>query len=163
MKLTKRKVFSIVMASLALLLFIFSFIPHVKIFSSTANLWDGNKAQPVFMLFSYLAIIALYLLHLFANLKEKWVSYANYATGYITLTYLVMFFADLDYLAVGLILGLLAALALATISVLWNFMSDKPIGNSAPIKGYDTKTGKPIYAKPKGYDPTTGKPIYDED
>ena len=160
MKMTKRKIFSIIMASLALLLFIFSFIPHFKVYSSSANLWDGNKAQPVIMLFAYIAIIALYLLHLFLNLKEKWVNYANYATGYITLTYLVMFFADLDYLGVGLILGLLASLGLATISVLWNFMSDKPMG--APVTGYDAKTGKPIYAKPKGFDPQTGKPIYEE-
>ena len=167
MKLSMRKVFGIIMASLSLVLFIFSFIPHVKVStlygSVTSNLWDGNKAQPVLMLFCYLAIIAVYLLHLFGILKEKWVSYVNYATGYITISYLYMFFGNLDYLYVGIWLGLIFSLGLATISVLWNFVSDKPFeGNGAPVTGYDTETGKPIYAKPTGFDPKTGEAIYEE-
>ena len=162
-----RKIFSIIIASLALLLFFFSFIPHYKFSSyygsSTSNLWDGNKAQPVMLLFCYIAIITVYLLSLFNILKEKWVTYANYAVGYVTIGYVTMFFASLDYLYVGVILGVLLALGLATLSVLWYFISDEPIGgNGAPITGYDPATGKPIYAKPKGFDPVTGKPIYEE-
>ena len=71
-----------------------------------------------------------------------------------------MFFANLDNLGFGLILGVLLALGIISLSVIWYFMSDKRTG--APITGYDAKTGKPIYAKPKGFDPTTGKPIYEE-
>ncbi len=165
MKLSMKKIYSIAMAGLSLLLFIFSFIPHVKVsmygYSSTANLWDGNKAQPVIMLFSYIGIITVYLLSLFGVLKDKWVSYANYATGYIFLGYLTLFFESIDYLYVGLWLGIIAAGGLVAVSVLWNFASDEPLqGKGAPITGYDPATGKPIYAKPAGFDPATGKPIY---
>ena len=163
MKMTKRKIFSIVMASIALFLFINMFIPQVDLGFSKRNLFD-IKGDRVFFLLSVLAIMAVYLLHLFLNLKEKWVSYANYATGYVTLYYLSTFFGSLDYLYVGVILGLIASLGLVTISVLWNFMSDeaKPEGKSGKkITGYDPKTGKPIYAEPTGYDPKTGKPIYE--
>ena len=167
MKLSMKKVYGISMAGLSLILFIFSFIPHIKQSSyfgssSTANLWDLTKAYPVIMLFCYIAIIVIYLLHLFDVLKDKWVAYANYATGYIFLTYLTLFFADLDYLYVGLWLGLIFSAGLAAVSVLWNFASDKPFAgkSGAPITGYDPKTGKPIYAKPAGFDPVTGKPIY---
>lgn len=162
--MSKRKIFSIIIASVAVLLFIFSFIPHYKVsvygYSSTANLWDGNKAQPVLLLFAYIAIVTVYVLSMFNILKEKWVTYANYAVGYVVLSYIGMFFGNLDYLYVGVILGVLFAIGLGTLSVLWYFMSDKPLG--APVTGFDPKTGKPIYAKPKGYDPATGKPIYDE-
>ena len=164
MKMTKRKIFSIIISSITLLLFVFSFIPHYKVsgygFSSTINLWDGNKAQPVILLFAYIGIITVYLLSLFNILKEKWVTYANYAVGYVVFSYIGMFFGNLDYLYVGVILGVLVALALGTLSVLWYFISDKPMG--APVTGYDPATGKPIYAQPKGFDPVTGKPIYEE-
>ena len=128
--------------------------------SSSVNLWDLNKAQPVMLLFCYIAIITVYLLSLFNILKDKWVTYVNYAVGYVAIGYLTMFFGNLDYLYVGVILGVLFALGLATLSVLWYFISDKPMG--APVTGYDPATGKPIYAKPKGFDPVTGKPIYEE-
>ena len=94
------------------------------------------------------------------NLKEKWVMYANYGVGFVGLGYLTMFFANLDNLGFGLILGVLLALGIITLSVLWYFMSDKKTGPK--VTGYDAKTGKPIYAKPKGFDPQTGKPIYEE-
>ena len=164
MKMTKRKIFRIIIASVAVLLFIFSFIPHYKVsfygYSSTANLWDGNKAQPVLLLFAYIAIVAVYILSMFDILKEKWVTYANYAVGYVVLSYVGMFFGNLDYLYVGVILGVIFAIGLGTLSVLWYFISDKKLG--APVTGYDPATGKPIYAQPKGYDPKTGKPIYEE-
>ena len=158
-----RKVFSIIISSLALLLLIFSFAPHVSTSWASANLWDGNKAQPIMLLLSYLGIIAVYLLHLFINLKENWVKYANYAVGFVALSYLTMFFTYLENLGFGLVIGVLLALGLITLSVLWYFVSDKPMGNRAPVSGYDPKTGKPIYAKPKGFDPKTGKPIFDEE
>lgn len=161
--MTMRKIFSIIIASLTLLLFIFSFAPHVAGSGWSVNLWDGNKAQPIMYLLAYIGIIAVYMLHIFMNLKEKWVQYANYAVGFVGLGYLTMFFANLDNLGFGLILGVLVALGIISLSVIWYFMSDKQINKGAPIKGYDSKTGKPIYAKPKGFDPATGKPIYDED
>ena len=37
-------------------------------------------------------------------------------------------------------------------------MPDKAMGNKAPVKGFDPKTGKPIFDAPKqivGYDPQT--------
>ena len=74
-----------------------------------------------------------------------------------------MFFQGLDYLGFGLVLGVLLAIGICALSVVWYFMPDKAMGNKAPVKGFDPKTGKPIYAKPKGFDPTTGKPIYDEE
>ena len=158
--MTLRKVFSIIIASLTLLLFIFSFAPHVANSYYSANLWDGNKAQPIMYLLADMGIIAVYLLHIFMNLKEKWVMYANYGVGFVGLGYLTMFFANLDNLGFGLILGVLLALVIITLSVLWYFMSDKKTGPK--VTGYDAKTGKPIYAKPKGFDPQTGKPIYEE-
>ena len=148
------------------MLFIFSFAPHVDYgnsgwISGSANLWDGNKATPIMYLLADLGIIAVYSLHIFMNLKEKWVTYANYAVGFVTLSYVTTFFTYLENLGFGLVLGVLVALGIATLSVLWYFMSDKKMG--APIVGYDAKTGKPIYAKPKGFDPQTGKPIFDEE
>ena len=159
--MTKRKIFSIIIASLTLVLFIMSFAPHVAGKGWSSNLWDGNKAQPIMYLLADMGIIAAYLLHIFLNLKEKWVSYANYAVGFVGLGYLTMFFANLDNLGFGLVLGVLLALGMLSLSVIWYFMSDKQMG--APVAGYDPKTGKPIYAKPKGYDPKTGKPIFAEE
>ena len=158
--MSTRKIFSIIIASLTLVLFILSFAPHVAGTGWSVNLWDGNKAQPIMYLLAYIGIIAVYLLHIFMNLKENWVKYANYGVGFVGLGYLTMFFANLDNLGFGLILGVLLALGIISLSVIWYFMSDKRTG--APITGYDAKTGKPIYAKPKGFDPTTGKPIYEE-
>ncbi len=161
--MTTRKIFSIIIASLTLLLFIFSFAPHVDFgkWGGTANLWDGNKAQPIMYLLADLGIIAVYLLHIFLNLKEKWVHFGNYGVGFVGLGYLTMFFANLDNLGFGLILGVLVALGIVALSVVWYFMSDEAIKKGPPVSGYDPKTGKPIYAKPKGFDPETGKPIYE--
>ena len=164
MKMTKRKVFSIVMASIALFLFINMFIPYFKVGSTKINLWnDSFKGDRVIILLSLLSIMAIYLLHLFLNLKEKIVGYANYAVGFVTLYHIASFFARTDYLYVGMWLGIIASIGLVTISVIWNFMDDKPFGGNSgkKITGYDPKTGKPIYAEPKGFDPQTGKPIYE--
>ncbi len=160
--MTMRKIFGIIIASLTLVLFILSFAPHVDFgkWGGSANLWDGNKAQPIMYLLAEMGIIATYLLHIFINLKEKWVTYANYAVGFVGLGYLTMFFANLDNIGFGLVLGTLVAVAILALSVVWYFMSDKQMG--APVAGYDPKTGKPIYAKPKGFDPKTGKPIFEE-
>ncbi len=161
MKLSKKKIFSIVIAGLALLLFIDSFIPHVKVFGTTANIWKGDKASAIFLLINYIAIIAMYLLNLFGIIKEKWIGYVRYAVGYICISYVALFFSDIDYLYVGIWFGVILSIAMATFSVLWDFASDEVIvGNKAPITGYDPKTGAPIYAKPAGYDTKTGKPIY---
>ncbi|MBR3524028.1 MAG: hypothetical protein IKN87_05055 [Bacilli bacterium] len=170
MKLSVRKIFSIIIASLTLLLFIMSFAPHIGGYTEgsgwysveikSQNLWDGNKAQPIMYLLAYIGIIAVYLLHIFINLKEKWVQYANYAVGFVGLGYLTMFFAGLDHLGFGLVIGVLLALGINSLSVIWYFMSDKQMG--APVTGYDPKTGKPIYAKPTGFDPKTGKPIFEQ-
>ena len=128
MKMTTRKIFSIVMASIALFLFINMFIPHVDYgYGIKQNIWDMEGFR-VICLFAIIAIIALYLLHLFINLNEKWVKYANYAVGYITISYLVMFFTYLDSLGFGLVIGVILALGLGTLSVLWYFMSDKKTG-----------------------------------
>ena len=168
--MTIRKVFSIIIASLTLVLFIMSFAPHYHIGGeslygyvvqgSDYNLWEGNKAQPIMYLIADLGIITVYVLHIFMNLKERWVMYANYAVGFIGLGYLTMFFANLNQLGFGLVLGVLLAVGIVSLSVIWYFMSDKRTG--APIAGYDAKTGKPIYAKPKGFDPKTGKPIFED-
>ena len=155
-----RKIFSIIIASLTLVLFILSFAPHVATSYASVNLWDGNKAQPIMFLLADLGIITVYLLHIFMNIKETWVKYANYAVGFVGLSYLTMFFQGLEYLGFGLVLGVLIAVGIIALSVVWYFMSDESMG--APITGYDPKTGKPIYAKPTGYDPTTGKPIFDK-
>ena len=159
--MTTRKIFSIIIASVTLVLFIMSFAPHVDYGSwgGSANLWDGNKATPIMYLLADIGIITVYMLHLFANLKEKWVTYANYGVGFVGLGYITMFFSNLDNLGFGLVLGALLALAMVALSVVWYFMSDKR--NGAPVAGFDPKTGKPIYAKPKGFDPKTGKPIFD--
>ena len=161
--MSTRKIFSIIIASLTLVLFILSFAPHVDFgkWGGSANLWDGNKAQPIMYLLADMGIIAVYLLHIFMNIKDKWVMYANYAVGFVGLGYLTMFFTNLENLGFGLVLGVLLALGIISLSVIWYFMSDKNMG--APVAGYDPKTGKPIYAKPKGYDPKSGKPIFAEE
>lgn len=155
-----RKIFSIIIASLTLVLFILSFAPHAATQWASANLWAGNKAQPIMFLLADAGIITVYLLHIFMNIKEKWVMYANYAVGFVGLSYLTMFFQGLDMLGFGLVLGVLIAVGIVALSVIWYFMSDERTG--APITGYDPKTGKPVYAKPTGYDPATGKPIFDK-
>ena len=108
--------------------------------------------------------MAVYLLHVFMNLDEKWVKYANYGVGFIVFHYLVYFFNFVgESTNVGFWFTTIFALGLGTISVLWYFASTKPIeSNKAPIIGYDQATGKPIYAKVKSYDPKTGKPIYEK-
>ncbi len=159
--MTMRKIFSIIIASLTLVLFIMSFAPHAAGTGWSVNLWDGNKATPIMYLLADLGIITVFLLHIFLNLKEKWVMYANYAVGFVGFGYLTMFFQNLDNLGFGLVLGVLLALGIISLSVIWYFMSDKK--NGPKVTGYDAKTGKPIYAKPKGFDPQTGKPIYDEE
>lgn len=162
-----RKVFSIIMMSLALLGFIFTFIAYVDNGYSSNSLWDMSGSWGFFMLLGYAAIITLYALHLFGVFKtEKWITYVNYAVGFVTLWHLSFLFYAIDNngSGVGLWLGTIVGVALAAISVVWYFVSDEPFnkGNSAPVKGYDPKTGKPIYAKPKGFDPATGKPIYED-
>lgn len=167
MKLSKKKMFSIIICSLAAFLFINSFIPHVKIstsyYSASGNLWSsGLKSTAIILLFCYIGVISCYLLNMFGKFKDKWMSYVNYATGFIVLTYLTFFFGYMENIYVGIWLGLLASLGLGVLSVLWNFASDTPMTIGAPITGYDPATGKPIYAKVSGYDPTTGKPIYEK-
>lgn len=170
MKMSLRKVFSIVMASLALLGFIFSFITYVDAYKSY-NLWsipkydgEGCVVYGLFMLFIYVGIIAMYLLHLFGVIKdEKWFKYVNYGTGYAALFHLTFLFQNSKLLGAGAWLGAVVGIGLLTCSILWYIFSDEPFssGSKAPITGYDPKTGKPIYAKPKGFDPETGKPIYE--
>lgn len=161
--MTTRKIFSIIIASVTLVLFIMSFAPHVDYgnWGGSANLWDGNKARPILYLLADAGIITVYLLHVFMGIKEKWVTFANYAVGFVGLGYVTLFLTNLDNLGFGLVLGVLLAVAMVTLSVLWYFMSDKKTGPK--VTGYDPKTGKPIFAKPKGFDPTTGKPIFDEE
>ena len=165
-----RKVFSIVIASLALLGFIFTFITYIDAFKSY-NLWgipkydgEGSVVYGLFMLFIYVGTITMYLLHLFCIIKdEKWFKFLNYGIGYAALFHLTFLFQNSKYLGAGAWLGAVVGIGLLTCSILWYFFSDEPFSKNAtaPIKGYDAKTGKPIYAKPKGFDPETGKPIYE--
>lgn len=161
-----RKVFSIIMMSLALLGFIFTFIGYADNGYSTPNLWNMSKSWGFFMLLGYAAIITLYALHLSGVFKtEKWITYANYAVGFVTFWHLsFLLFSEFDGAGVGLWLNTIFGIALAAISVVWYFVSDEPFkkGNGAPVTGFDPKTGKPIYAKQKGFDPKTGKPIYED-
>ena len=179
MKLSMKKIYSIAMAGLSVLLFAFTFIPQFKYSydgwggssSYKYSFWSKDAVQefarafgiikPILLIIVLVAIIAVYVLHVFGIFKEKWMSYANYATGFVTLTYLNMFFANIKYAYVGIWLSVFVAIGLCVVSVLWNFASDKALGgNGAPVTGYDPATGKPIYAKPTGFDPVTGKPIY---
>ena len=159
------------MASLALLIIIFSFLPYVGsgegYYSYKASLWSsdyGTLSLGVTQMILLLCVIAVYLLHLFMDLKEKWVTYANYAVGFVVFTHLIYFFRLISGGSkVGFWFEFLLALGLGTCSVLWYFMSEEPFADkSTPIIGYDQVTGKPIYAKIKGYDPKTGKPIYEK-
>ncbi len=169
MKLNRRKIFSIVMAGLSLLIIIFSFLPYVGSGSYyKASLWSsdyGTLSIGVTQMILLLGVIAVYMLHLFMDLKEKWVTFANYAVGYVVFTHLIYFFRLISGGSkVGFWFEFLLALGLGACSVLWYFMSEEPLATkSTPIVGYDQTTGKPIYAKIKGYDPKTGKPIYEKD
>ena len=170
MKMNLRKVFSIVNAGLALLIIIFSFLPYMGAYGVNVSLWSSDAhtiGAGVIQLLLALCLIAVYLLHLFANLNEKWVKFANYGVGFIVFYHLVQFFYIIGYTGLGTRVGFwfefLFALGLGTCSVLWYFMSEEPFADkSTPITGYDPKTGKPIYAKIKSYDPKTGKPIYEK-
>ena len=166
--LTKKKLFSLIMAGIAFLLIVFSFLPYAGISSYNFSLWSkeaGLLSFGILQLLLMLGVMAVYLLHVFKGFKEKWITYANYAVGFVVFNHLIYFFKMLDGGSmVGFWFEFLLALGLGTISVLWYFQGDEPInGKKAPIVGYDEKTGKPIYAKIKGYDPKTGKPIYEKD
>ena len=165
--LTKKKLFSLIMAGIALLIIIFSFLPYAGTSYYHVSLWNkeaGLLSIAIIQLILMLAVMAVYLLHVFKGLKEKWVPYTYYAVGFVTLTHLTYFFKMLDGGSmVGFWFEFLLALGLAAVSVLWNFQGDEAIGKKAPVVGYDEKTGKPIYAKIKSYDPKTGKPIYEKD
>ena len=171
MKLNRRKVFSIVIAGISLLMIIFSFLPYIGAGSYSVSLWSsdgGTLAIGVTQMIILLCIITIYLLHLFMGLNEKWARYANYGVGFVVIYQIVEFFQVITRSGVGTRVGFwfefLLALGLGTCSVLWYFMSEEPFADkSTPIIGYDQVTGKPIYAKIKGYDPKTGKPIYDKD
>ena len=166
MKMNLRKVYSIVMASLSLLLIIFSFLPYVSYGSyASASLWStGYIGIGVVQMILLLCIITLYLLHLFIDLGEKWIKFANYGVGFIVFVHLINFFTLVSGgSGVGFWFEFLLSLGLGTISVLWYFASEQPFASkSTPIVGYDPATGKPIYAKIRSYDPKTGKPIYEE-
>lgn len=167
--LTKKKLFSLIMVGIAFLLIVFSFLPYIGFSSLNYSLWSkdaGLLSFAIIQLLLMLAVMAVYLLHAFKGLKEKWIMYANYAVGFVVFTHLIYFFKLLDGGSmVGFWFEFLLALGLGAISVLWNFQSEEKvvIGQKAPIVGYDEKTGKPIYAKIKSYDPKTGKPIYEKD
>lgn len=168
MKLSLKKIYSIVMAGLALLLFIFSFIPYVgdvSVWSSISRYVGLGVGFAIIQMLILFCIIAAYLLHFFMGIDEKWIKYTNYGVGFIVFHYIVNFF---DFVGNGTNVGfwfdVILALALGTISVLWYFASEKTLNlkNNAPVIGYDEATGKPIYAKIKSYDPKTGKPIYEK-
>jgi len=168
MTMNKRKIFSIVIASLALLIIIFAFLPYQGNSYVSISLWSSDYKTiglGVTQMILLLAVIAVYLLHLFADIKEKWVTYANYAVGFVVFTHLVSFFNLVGGgSAAGFWLEFIFSLGLGTCSVLWYFMSEEPFAKkeTTPIIGYDEHTGKPIYAKIKSYDPKTGKPIYEK-
>ena len=171
MKMSMRKIFSIVMAGIAFLMFVFSFLDYVGTSFGGISMWNSSYlAFCLFQLFIVLALIALCMLHLFMNLKEKWFKFANYGVGFITLFHLSMLFTCANRgmtTYVGLWFEFILGLGLGACSVIWYFMSDepfakKPAANAAPILGYDQKTGQPIYAKITGYDPKTGQPIYEK-
>jgi len=166
MKMNMRKVFSIIIAGIAFFMFVFSFIDYVM----GVSMWNtAFLSFGIFQLFIVLALIAVYLLHLFMDLKEKWIKFANYGVGFLTFFHLSELFWCINNglrTNVGLWFELIFALGLGACSVLWYFMKEEPFAkkaaNNAPIIGYDQKTGQPIYAKIKGYDPKTGQPIYEE-
>lgn len=170
MKLNKRKVFSIAIAGISLLMIIFSFIPYMGNSFAKVSLWNSEAGLLPFgitQMIILLAVIALCCMHLFMNLDEKWMKFANYGIGFVVLYHVDELFYIISLSGVGTKVGFwfefLLALGLGTCSVLWYFMSEQPFATkSTPIVGYDEKTGKPIYAKVKSYDPKTGKPIYEE-
>lgn len=167
LNLTKKTLFSLIMAGIAFLLIVFSFLPYAGVSSYNFSLWSkdaGLLSFGILQLLLMLAVMAVYLLHAFKGFKEKWISYTNYAVGFVALNHLIYFFKMLDGGSmIGFWLEFILAIGLAVISVLWNFQTDEAVGNKAPVVGYDEKTGKPIYAKIKSYDPKTGKPIYEKD
>ena len=169
LNLTKKKLFSLIMAAIAFFLIVFSFLPYAGVSSYNFSLWSkdaGLLSFGIIQLLLMLAVMAVYLLHVFKGKKEKWIPYANYAVGFVVFTHLIYFFRMIDNggSMVGFWFEFLLALGLGAISVLWNFQDDEQTvcGPKAPIVGYDEKTGKPIYAKIKSYDPNTGKPIYEK-
>lgn len=146
MKMSIRKIFDIIIASLALLLFIFMFIPYFGSSAVKWSMWKFSTAMSVFMLFNVLGIITVYLLHLFGILKDKWMVYANYAVGAVTFWHVTMLFHWMDFTRVGIWLGTIVVLGMFVLSILWQLLGGK--GGNAPTKkitGYDPKTGKPIY------------------
>ena len=146
MKMSLRKIFDIIIASLALLLFIFMFIPYFGNDFYKMSMWKFSTAMSVFMLFNVLGIITVYLLHLFGILKDKWMNYANYAVGAVTFWHVVFLFHMMDATRVGIWLGTIVTLGMFVLSILWHLLGKG--GAAAPTKkisGYDPKTGKPIY------------------
>ncbi len=171
LKLNRKKVFSIAIAGISLLMIIFSFLPYMGSSYVKVSLWSsdaGTIGAGVTQMIILLCVIAVFVMHIFMNLDEKWAKFTNYGIGFVVLYHIVELFYIISMSGVGTRVGFwfefLLALGLGTCSVLWYFMSDEPFADkSTPVIGYDQKTGKPIYAKIKGYDPKTGKPIYEKD
>ena len=164
--LNMKKIFSLAMVGIAFLLIVFSFVSYVGYGSYGVSLWSSSLLSiGIIQFILLLGVMALYGLHVFKGLNEKWIAYANYAVGFIALIHLVYFFQILDGGSkAGFWFEFILGIALAVVSVLWNFQTEEPIeSKKAPIIGYDEKTGKPIHATIKGYDPKTGKPIYEKD
>jgi len=135
-----------VIASLGLLLFIFMFIPYFGNDFYKMSMWKFSTAMSVFMLLNVLGIMAVYLLHLFGVLKDKWMVFANYAVGGVTLWHVAFLFHMMDATRVGIWLGTFVTLAMFVISILWNLLGgNESKANTKKITGYDPKTGKPIY------------------
>ena len=165
-----RKIFSIVIASLAFYLFINMFFQYnglVNEYNDIAivegNMWSFSVGFSIFALISIISIITLHLLYLFGVVNEKWISYTYFGVGFVALFHVCYLFLVINATGFGIWIGFFASILLLASSILWGFLSDKTFAKEekGKITGYDPKTGRPIYAKPKGFDPETGKPIYE--
>lgn len=166
-----RKVFSIIIASVAFYLFINMFFPYNGLLNKyndiaiiDGNMWGFSVGFSVFALIGILSIITIHLLYVFGVLNEKWIAYTFYGVGFVSIFHVCYFFLVLDSAKIGIWLGFFFSIILLSLSIVWNVLSDKPFSGKGPkgkVTGYDPKTGKPIYAKPKGFDPETGEPIYE--
>ena len=170
-----RKVFNIITMVLIVYLFINLFIPLIGNGQYSYSLWEyaeqlRSTALRVILIVELVLALLVCILQLAGALKDYKAAYlfiGYYFTYHLTMIFNFIESDALDYVQVGLWLGLIVSLLAIIMIFIGNMLSNdsKPkinysTGNTAPISGYDPQTGKPIYAKPKGFDPQTGKPIY---
>lgn len=155
-----------------------SFFDIINEFNRVGQADSVFSFMVIFYLIVYFSFLALGIVNCILCLCNVTKDY-KYALSSISIPLLVYFvlFASLitgggKYMSIGAILGIILPVASLVLIFVGNALGNKSNSNNypnnyvnnlpnTPIKGYDPRTGRPIYATFKGYNPRTGEPIFD--